>query len=106
MDRLLVAGLPRTLWDVLEAKAKKIGNVLEHSFGGVKVEGYESLSEKIRVHSIRKLLEETIRLIETGNKSEAIQVMEVIDKRMAKISLSLVKMSLMEAVCALWKKIL
>lgn len=106
MDRLLVAGLPRTLWDVLEAKAKKIGNVLEHSFGGVKVEGYESLSEKIRVHSIRKLLEETVRLIETGNKSEAIQVMEVIDKRMAKISLSLVKMSLMGAVCVLGKTVL
>lgn len=106
MDRLLVSGLPRTLWDVLQSKANKIANVLEHSFGGVKVEGYESLSEKVRVRSIHKLLEESVRLTEEGEKQQAIQVLDIIDKRMTKVSLSLVKVSLMEAVCALGKKIL
>jgi hypothetical protein len=106
MDRLFVAGLPRTLWDVLQGKANKIANVLEHSFGAVKVEGYESLSEKIRVRSIHKLLEESVRLTEEGEKQQALQVLDIIDRRMTKVSLSLVKVSLMEAVCALGKRVL
>lgn len=106
MDRLLISGLPRTLWDVLQGRANKIANVLEHSFGAVKVEGYESLSEKIRVRSIHKLLEESVRLVENGEKQQVLQVLEVIEKRMTKVPLSLVKISLMEPFCVLGKMVL
>lgn len=106
MDRLFIAGLPRTLWDVLQGKANKIANVLEHSFGDAKVEGYESLSEKIRVKSIHKLMEESVHLIEENKKHQVLQVLDIIDKRMTKVSLSLVKISLMEALCVLGKKVL
>lgn len=106
MDRLFIAGLPRTLWDVLQGKANKIANVLEHSFGGVKVEGYESLSEKIRVKSIHKLMEESVHLIEENKIHQVLQLLNIIDKRMTKVSLSLVKISLMEALCVLGKKVL
>ena len=101
-----IAGLPRTLWDVLQGKANKIANVLEHSFGGAKVEGYESLSEKIRVKSIQKLMEESIHLVKEDKKQQVLQLLNIIDKRMTKVSLSLVKISLMEALCVLGKKVL
>ena len=106
MDRLFIAGFPRTLWDVLQGKANKIANVLEHSFGGTKVEGYESLSEKIRVKSIQKLMEESIHLVKEDKKQQVLQLLNIIDKRMTKVSLSLVKISLMETLCVLGKKVL
>lgn len=106
MDRLLVAGLPRSLWDVLQSKAKKIANVLEHSFGSAKVEGYQSLSEKVRVRSIYKLMEGSVRMIEEGEKQQVIPILDIIDKRIAKVSLSQVKISLMEAFCVLGKMVL
>lgn len=106
LDRLFVGGLPRSIWDVLQSRANKIANVLEHSFGSVRTEGYESLTEKIRVRTIHKLMEDTLRLIEEEEKPLALQVLELIDKRMAKVSLSLVKISLMEPFCVLGKKLL
>lgn len=106
LDRLLVAGLPRSIWDVLQGKVKKIANVLEHSFGGVKVDGYESLSEKVRVRSIHKLMEESVRLIENGEKQQVLHVLDIIEKRMTKVPLSLVKISLMEPFCVLGKMVL
>ena len=106
MDRLIVAGIPRSHLDVLQAKAKKIANVLEHSFGSAKVEGYDSLSEKVRVRSIHKLMEESVRLIEEGEKRQVVPVLDIIDKRIAKVSLSQVKISLMEPFCILGKMVL
>ena len=47
-----------------------------------------------------------VRLTEEGEKQLAIQVLDIIDKRITKVSLSLVKVSLMEAFCSLGKKIL
>lgn len=105
MDRLFVLGLPKTIRDILQSKVNKIASVLECSFGGhLSSDGFP-LIEKVRIVANERMIAETSRCINEGDKELAMEFLQHADVRMSKLPFSKKKVELMQKLCELGKQL-
>ena len=101
MDKLLILGLPKDIWDVLQSKVKKVANVLENSFVNTKTAEGFSLMENVRIKANECMLDEISNRIKEGNNELALSMLKHVDERMHPIPLSNTKLELMTRMCSL-----
>ena len=105
MDELFIFGLPRSLWDILQNKVKKITSVLDNSFKNCcSSDGYP-LKEMVRIVASRKLIMSAYTFIGKGNKDLAMKILQLADERMSQLPLSDKKVDLMKRLCELGKEL-
>ena len=103
MDELFIFGLPRSLWDILQYKVKKITSVLDNSFKNCcSSDGYP-LKEMVRIVASRKLIMSAYTFIGKGNKVLAMKILQLADERMNQLPFSDKKVGLMKKLCELGK---
>lgn len=101
LDRLFVHGLPSSIMEELQKKAKKIENVLENSFRELESPDGFKLIEKIRLTANEKMLREVFECSADEESELAWRMLQYIDGRMGSLPLSKKKVELMEAICRL-----
>lgn len=98
LDRLFVHGLPSSIMEELQKKAKKIENVLENSFRELESPDGFKLIEKIRISANERMLRDASLCSATGYADIAWKMLQYIDERMKTLPLSKKKVELMEAI--------
>lgn len=103
MDELFVFGLPRSLWDILQSKVRKITSVLDNSFKNYCSSDGHPLKEMVRIVASRKLIMSAYTFIGKGNKGLAMKILQLADERMSQLPLSDKKLELMKRIYELGK---
>ena len=106
LDRLFVHGLPSSIMEELQKKAKKIENVLENSFRELESPDGFKLIEKIRLTANEKMLREVFECSADEESELAWRMLQYIDGRMGSLPLSEKKVKLMEVLCRLTRRIM
>ena len=106
LDRLFVYGLPSSIMEELQKKAKKIENVLENSFRELESPDGFKLIEKIRLIANEKMLREVFECSADEESELAWRMLQYIDGRMGSLPLSEKKVKLMEVLCRLTRRIM
>lgn len=106
MDELFISNLPRTLWDALQAKVKKIANVLEFCYSGQRTPEGFSLMEKVRIVSVEKMFDGAMEASDWEEDELAEEILQRADSRIGSMPLSKKKMELMKRLCEIGEKVL
>ena len=106
MDNLFVSGLPRTLWDILQSKVKKIANVLEFCYSGHRTPEGFSLMEKVRIVSVEKMFDGAIEASDWEEDELAEEILQRADSRIGAMPLSKKKMELMKRLCEIGERVI
>ena len=106
LDRLFVHGLPSSIMEELQKKAKKIENVLENSFRELESPDGFKLIDKIRLTANEKMLREVFECSADEESELAWRMLQYIDERMGSLPLSEKKVELMEVLCRLTRRIM
>lgn len=105
MDDLFVSGLPRTLWDILQSKVKKISNVLEFCYSGHRTPEGFSLMEKIRIVSVEKMFDGAVEASDWEEEELAEEILQRADSRIGAMSLSKKKLEMMKKLCEIGERV-
>ena len=98
LDRLFVHGLPSSIMEELQKKAKKIENVLENSFRELESPDGFKLIEKIRLTANEKMILEAASYEGFGDIDIAWNILQYVDSRMGMLPLSKTKINHMEMI--------
>lgn len=99
MDYLYIHDFPRTIWGILQSKAKKISNVLEFCFSESKPTHGPQPMDRIHFNTSIDMLEEVSDCINKGEKELALDILQYVDARIGKLPFNGSKIYLMERLC-------
>jgi hypothetical protein len=106
MDDLFISNIPRTLWDTLQSKVKKIANVLEFCYSGHRTPEGFSLAEKVRILSVEKMFEGAVEAADWEADELAGEILQRADAKIGSMPLSKKKLELMKTLCEIGDRII
>lgn len=106
MDDLFISNIPRTLWDTLQTKVKKIANVLEFCYSGHRTPEGFSLMEKVRILSVEKMFEGAVDAADWEENELAEEILQRADSKIGSMPLSKKKLELMAKFCKIGERVI